>query len=251
MEALAESLLQRSPAVGRSQAERPAGRHHLPLAPAHEAARLVRLVELHRLDRLARRPEPALERLVVEPDDRRVGMHHEALADEARGVREPRELQEPRRPDAVRADDHDVGSLVVLAPRAIDVGGTARPAASVRRDAVHARPGDESHAALERLRPVREIGGGLRAIRAAREARAAQAARAQVPVRARGDRLRPGPPVPAEPVHARGRSPADLADRQRRERRARARGIGRIARRRRRPRSPAPPARSTARGRRR
>ena len=70
----------------------------------------------------------------------------------------PRELQEPGRPDAVRADDHDVGRLVVLAPRAIDVRRTARPAASVRRDAVHARAGDESHAALERLRPVREIG---------------------------------------------------------------------------------------------
>ena len=113
--------------------------------------------------------------------------------------------------------------------RAIDVGRAARPAARVRRDGVDARAGDESHATLERLRPVREIGGGLRAIRTAREARAAQAARAQVAVRARGDRLRPGPPVPAEAVHARGRSPADLADRQRRKRRARARGIGRIA----------------------
>ncbi len=109
------------------------------------------------------------------------------------------------------------------------VAPLARPA-SVRRDAAHARPGEESHAALERLRPVREIGGRLGAIRATGEARAAQTARAQVAVRARGDRLRPGPPVPAEPVHAGGRSPADLADRQRRERRARARRIGRITR---------------------
>ena len=48
----------------------------------------VRLVELHRLDRLSGRAEPTFQRLVEIPRDRGVGMHHQVLADEPRGIGE-------------------------------------------------------------------------------------------------------------------------------------------------------------------
>ena len=52
----------------RRHLKRPASAHDVPLAATHEAPRGIGLVELHALDLRAGRPDPVLERLVVQAD---------------------------------------------------------------------------------------------------------------------------------------------------------------------------------------
>ena len=90
LEALAPDLVLGAPGVGAGHRERAAGRLQAPLGAAHEPARGVGLVELERVDELAPRALPGAEVLVEDADDGPERVHHQPLADEARGVRQLR-----------------------------------------------------------------------------------------------------------------------------------------------------------------
>jgi hypothetical protein len=77
------------PAVRERSRERTAGAAERPPRAAHEPARRVGLVELHRLDRGALLPLPALEVVVEDAEHRRERVQHQVPADQARGVGEP------------------------------------------------------------------------------------------------------------------------------------------------------------------
>ena len=55
-------------------------------APRTKPRCCIGLVELHRLNGLSGGPEPAFQRIVEITGDGGVGMHHQVLADETRGV---------------------------------------------------------------------------------------------------------------------------------------------------------------------
>ena len=133
-----------SPArAGQCRVDRAAGGREAPARAAHEAALLVRLVELERLDQVAELALPAHQRLLEEARDVGEGMHHQPLADQAGRVGQPvgmrgladrssslacrwRSRQGPRRAPARNAS---------LPSRSIQVAPVARPSAlvSIRR----------------------------------------------------------------------------------------------------------------------
>ena len=74
--------------AGERRVDRPAGRREAPAGAADEAALLVGLVELERLDEVAELALPAHQRLLEQPCDVGEGMHHQPLPDEAGRVRQ-------------------------------------------------------------------------------------------------------------------------------------------------------------------
>ena len=82
--------------------DRAAGRREAPARAADEAALLVGLVELERLDEVAELALPAHQRLLEQPGDVRERVHHQPLADEPRRVRQAVRMPR-RRPRAAAA----------------------------------------------------------------------------------------------------------------------------------------------------
>ena len=212
-------------------------RREAPLRAAHEAAALVGLVELQRVDARADVAAPRLERLAEDAGRDRERVHHQAPPDEAARVREPvrelragRQEQESRAADGVRGQHDDVrlGALGpalrvhVLRPREEPVPAEQEPRRTRARE--HARP------VCDRLRPVGDVGRRLGALRASLHAGAPLRARVAPRVRRREDRARRGPPVPAEPVVRAHDIHHAAAERQRGQREVGALGIGRVAR---------------------
>ena len=191
--------------------------------------------ELEREQLRAPGPEPALELVLVDPEHAHVRVQHEALADEARRVREPvgepvrgREEQEPGGADAVAGDDDDVRRLELLLALAVDVDG-ARSRARARSTVISRTRAPvitfapccnaDGHivVSVELLAPFgqphMQVAGAL--------------AGGEVAHRRGADRVGRRPPVPAEGVHALGR----LADRTARSAAAAERGgPGRVRR---------------------
>ena len=66
----------RRAAVPGPQSHGTAGRHDLPFGATNESSGLVGFVPLHRVDEVPARSNPTVQRVVVEADDRRVGVHH-------------------------------------------------------------------------------------------------------------------------------------------------------------------------------
>ena len=108
-----------SPArLGRAVLIGPTGRGEAPLGAADEAAPLVGLVELERLDEVAELALPARQGVLEQAGDVGERMHHQPLADEAgrvgqavRMLRRRRQQQQPRRADRVGREDDDLGRL--------------------------------------------------------------------------------------------------------------------------------------------
>ena len=186
--------------------DRPAGGREAPARAADEAALLVGLVELERLDEVAELALPAHQRLLEQAGDVRERMHHQPLPDEARRVREAvrvlpalAEFSSSRGvPDRVGRDDDDARRLEVLGAVRCDPRRAGREALGVGLDPADARAGDEPRAQRDRLRPVGQVGRRLGALVAARLAGAPLDARPPAVVRRRVDRVELGPPVPAE-----------------------------------------------------
>ena len=103
-------------AAGERRVDRPERRREAPLRAADEAALLVGLVELERLDRAAELALPALEVLVEQAADVRERMHHQPLPDEARtssrgrrgGASSPESSSSRGRADRVRGQHDDL-----------------------------------------------------------------------------------------------------------------------------------------------
>ncbi len=215
--------------------DRTTGRCEAPAGAADEAALLVGLVELERLDEVAELALPAHQRLLEQPGDVGERMHHQPLPDEAGRVRQAvgvggriGEQQQTGRADRVRRDDHHPRRLEVLGTIPVDPRRAGGEALLVGLDAPDPRAGDEARSPGDRLRPVREVGRRLRALVAARLARAALDARPAPVVGDRVDRVELRPPVPAQLGHAARDLQPCRPDRQRRHRRVL--GVGRVRR---------------------
>ena len=215
--------------------DRPAGRREAPARAADEAALLVGLVELERLDEVAELALPAHQRLLEQAGDVGEGMHHQPLPDEAGRVgqtvrvrRARREQQQPGRADRVRREDDHLRRLEVLGAVPVDPGRAGREALGVGLDPPDAGAGHEPGAEGDRLRPVGQVGRRLGALVAARLAGAPLDARPPAVVRRRVDRVELRPPVPAELRVAAGDLQPGRPDRQRRHRRVL--GVGRVGR---------------------
>ena len=120
--------------------DRAAGRREAPARAADEAALLVGLVELERLDEVAELALPAHQRLLEQAGDVGEGMHHQPLADEARtswpGHRDAAALADSSSsrgvPIALAATTTTrAGSKCSPPSRSIQVAPVARPLASV------------------------------------------------------------------------------------------------------------------------
>ena len=162
----------------------------------------------------------AAEVFVEQADDRAERVHHQPRPTRPDEFARPSgtgcrgKEQQPRRADAVGAQDRDVGGLKVLAPVAVDVdrAGT-RPRPLIAAGARGA--GDELHAERDVLRPVRAIDRPLGPFDAAPHAGRPLRARAGALCRAAWQWHWRGPPVPAELVvrlgHARPIGPSGPA----------------------------------------
>ena len=195
-----------SPArLGQRRVDRSAGRRQAPARAADEAALLVGLVELERLDEVAELALPAHQRVLEEPGDVGERMHHQPLPDQAGGVgetvrvsRRRREQQQPGRADGVGRDHDDLRRLELLGAVAVDPGRAGGESLRVGLDAPDARAGNEPRAEGERLGPVGQVGRRLGALVAARLAGAPLDARPTTVVGNRVDRVELRPPVPAQ-----------------------------------------------------
>ena len=197
--------------------DRPAGRREAPARAADEAALLVGLVELERLDEVAELALPAHQRLLEQAGD--VGERDASSAASRRGrTSSParrgalglgREQQQPRRADRVGREDDDLGRLEVLAAVARRSRSRRSPGrvASVSMRRTRA-PVTSRAPEGDRLRPVGQVGRRLGALVAARLARAPLDARSAAVVRRRVDRVELRPPVPAQLASGRARPSA-------------------------------------------
>jgi hypothetical protein len=160
------------------QRQRPqwsAGRHDLPLGATDEAAGTVGFVELKGVDGLAGRAEPALHRFVVDAGDLTVGVQHQPLSHQARGVgqsvgctRVRREQQKPGGADAVGGQHNQTCLLFVLHAVGIEVHRAVGAAAFVGGDLTHSTVGSQYRAVLDGGWPMGDVKGGLCAFRASR-----------------------------------------------------------------------------------
>ena len=163
---------------------------------AREAPPRVGLVELLAEERVRRDADVPVEAVGEDPLDVVARVDHVAAADEAARVAEaPREelragvQEQPRSADPVAAHDDDAPALLVDRARAVLVEDAARPAVGLRRDLADPCPRRERRARRERLRPVRDVDGGLRLARAAEVAAArGNRSRGGRPRRGRGSR---------------------------------------------------------------
>ena len=147
------------------------------------------------------------------------------------------EEEQPRRSDAVAAEDHEVGLLPLPhAGHPVDVDGAGR-ASVPRLDLLDPGIRDEPGARGNRLRPQRQGHVVERPGRAAALACAAIVAAGPSVERLAEDALRHGPAVPAEPVEGLARADSERAMRRRRCRERSARRDRRVALVTRRPRS--------------
>ena len=161
--------------------DRPERRRQAPLGAADEAALLVGLVELE-ATRSSSRTGPASSRGSRRTARRRwrtdassaaCPTRPELFASPSGCAESRRQQQQPRRPDGVRREhDHLSPAWKCSRPsRSIHVAPVTRPA-GVRLEPPDAGAGDQPSAGGDRLRPVGEVGRGLRALGAALLARA-------------------------------------------------------------------------------
>ncbi len=139
-----------------------------------------------------------------------------------------RQEQKARRPDRVRGEDDHARRLEVLRALAVDPGRAGRKALGIGLNLADTRAGDQFRAESDRLRPMGQVGRGLRALVAARLAGAPLDARPPAVVRGRVDRVELGPPVPTELGHPASDLHPRRPDRKRWHRRVL--GVGRVGR---------------------
>ena len=217
--------------------DRPAGRREAPARAADEAALLVGLVELERLDEVAELALPAHQRLLEQAGDVGERMHHQPLADEPGRVRQAVRMRRARPTAAAAAACRSrsppatttLAGSKCSAPSRVDPGRAGREARGVGLDPADAGAGHEPGA--QRRSPSASGSGRSRPWRprCSPTGRCSRWTHGRRPSYGdRVDRVELRPPVPAELRVGPGDLQPGRADRQRRHRRVL--GVGRIGR---------------------